>query len=394
MTQSKIVIPADSNAARARFAGGEIPVVLNDTSFDAVHLMPSFGDIRLDLSEQGQGASQSKILSLDIIANSISDGFKRPVYFAATVPSDYYLNLDPYMYSTGMALEVTPFFNAPYSPNADTAYENFMSKFRWGGLDDPQKASSLYLDETVRRMVSSTRSSIIECVDNLMVEGDRPASKWAVEFAEANGQPVPKTHYDMARNLLDLMQEKLPAEAALYDGLQSYYMAGDYITLYDLTGNTADLDSAEALLDAEIPRMAQLIRYGASLSRAQLNSLGRQETVAMQYLGLMTGLKNAIAVFRALEGRDDRDELLKDLPAGLSISYAQNIYPMLYLDGYTLDELNTGLSHSKGKVAEVYATAIRLLRLHEAAGIDPMAATDSIADANGINVDVWRNLVN
>ena len=355
--------------------------------------MPSFGDITLNLREQGQGASQSKVLSLDIVANAITDGWKRPVYFASTVPSSYYLGLDRNMYSTGMALEVTPVRDAKYSPNADRAYENFMSKFRWGGLDNPNNTSSLYLDETVRRMVSSTRSAMIECADNLMKEGDRPASEWAIEFAKANGQPVPEDHYDMARNLLHLTQEKMPAEVALYDGLQSYYMAGDYLTLYDATGNADDLVRAEAIIDNEIPRLAQLVNYAGSLSRSQLNSLGRSETISLQYLSLMTGLKNAVAVFRALEGRDDRDELLKDFAPGLGVSYAQTVYPMLYLDDYTADELRTGRDHTSGVASRLYDTALRLLELHQAAGVEPMAITDSIVDANAIDINTWRRLV-
>ncbi len=388
MTDPNILIPADSTAAMAHFG-------IAGDSIEAANIMPSFGDIAIDLSEQGQGASQSKVLSLDIISNAISDGWKRPVYFAATVPSTpYYLGLDPYLYSSGMALEVTPFKDARYSPNADKAYENIVSKFRWGGLDNPDKASSLYLDETVRRMVSSTRSAIIECVDNLMIDGNRPASKFAVDFAKANGQPVPVNHYDMARNLLALMQEKMPAEACLYDGLQSFYMANDYIELYDLTGNPDDLSRAEAIIDSEIPRLSQLVNYASSLTPSQLNSLGRSETYAIQYLGLMTGLKNSIALFRALEGREDRDSLLEGLPKGLSINYAQTIYPMIYLDGYTLDEVRTGAAHSSGATATVYRNAGRMLELHEALGIDPMEISDSIAKANSIDINAWRNLVN
>lgn len=387
LTQPKMIIPVDSAAAFSHFG-------IAPESPEASDLYPSFGDVRLNLSEQGQGASQSKVLSLDIIANSLSDGMKRPVYFATTIPSTYYLGLDPYMYSTGMALEVTPFYDALYSPNADRAYENIMGKFRWGGLDDPEHAEGLYLDETVRRMVSSTRSAIIDCVSNLMINGDRPASQWAVDYAKANNQPVPSTHYDMARNLLELMDEKMPASVAAYDGLQSYYMASDYISLYDLTGNKADLDKAEAILDKEIPRLAQLVNYAASLSNSQRNSLGRSETYALQYLGLMTGLKNSIAIFRSLDGREDRDALLENMPGGLAISYAQNVYPMIYLDAYSLDELREGRDRSTGATQRMFDTGVRLLELHQAAGVDPMAITDTIVKDNGIDINAWRNLVN
>ncbi len=108
----------------------------------------------------------------------------------------------------------------------------------------------------------------------------------------------------------------------------------------------------------------------------------------------MTGLKNSIALFRALEGREDRDSLLEGLPKGLSINYAQTIYPMIYLDGYTLDEVRTGAAHSSGATATVYRNAGRMLELHEALGIDPMEISDSIAKANSIDINAWRNLVN
>ena len=67
---------------------------------------------------------------------------------------------------------------------------------------------------------------------------------------------------------------------------------------------------------------------------------------------------------------------------------------MIYLDGYTLDELRTGLAHSSGAAARIYDTAVRLLELHEAAGIDPMDVTDSIAAACSVDLNAWRNLVN
>lgn len=387
LTDSRVYIPVDSAAAFRHFG-------IAPGSAEATDLAPALENVSLDLSSQGQGLNQSKVLSLDIISNAITDGWKRPVYFATTVPALYYLGLDDYMYSSGMAMEVTPFRDAAYSPNADKAYENIMSKFRWGGLDDPGHQKSLYLDETVRRMVSSTRSAIIDCVENLIVNGDRPASRWAVEYAEANGMTVPQTHYDMARNLLELLVEKLPPSAALYDGLQSFYMANDYISLYAKTGNKADLDRAEALIDSDTGRLAQLVNYAASLTSSQLNRLGRSETYALQYLGLLTGLKNATALYRAIADRDDRQELLERLPDGLYVTYAQSVYPMIYIDAYTLDEVREGLKRSSGVSAMIFDNAARLLELHEAAGVDPMDITDSIAKANGIDIEAWRRLVN
>ena len=387
LTTPNIVMPIDTAATLGHFG-------IQADSAAAADLMPSLGDIHLNLSSQGQGLSQSKVLALDIIANTVSDGWKRPVYFANTVPESYYLGLSPYMQSTGMAREVTPFRDPAYSPNAELAYENFMGKFRWGGLDNPEKSSKLYLDETVRRMVSSTRSAIVDCAENLMINGEAPASQWAIDHARSEGSDIPATHFDMARKLLALMQEKLPSDVAPYDGLETYYMAGDYLTLYDQTGNPADLDSAEAIIDAECKRLSRLVNYAASLSPSQLNALGRSDTYALQYLGLMTGLKNAVSIYRGIADRPDRHQLIENLPAGLMMPYAQSIYPLLYLDGYTADELRQAIPKASPSTKVVFETALKLLDLHQAAGVNPLAATDSIVKNNGIDLDKWRRLVN
>ena len=188
------------------------------------------------------------------------------------------------------------------------------------------------------------------------------------------------------------MQEKLPASVAAYDGLQSYYMASDYIDLYDATGNKADLESARAILDTEMPRMAQLVNYASTLTPSQLNRLGRSESYALQYLGLMTGLRNAVELYSALEGRSDREELLADLPGGLLVPYAQSVYPLIYVSGYTLDEIMANRDKVEGASRQVFDIAARLLELHRALGVNPMAVTDSVVKSNGIDALAWRRL--
>ena len=42
--------------------------------------------INLDLQRMGSGMTSSQMMSLDIIANSIAQGWNRPCYFAMTVP--------------------------------------------------------------------------------------------------------------------------------------------------------------------------------------------------------------------------------------------------------------------------------------------------------------------
>ena len=385
LTEPRVFIPVDSAAAMRRYG-------ITPGTPAAEALLPSLGNISTDLRRQGQGLNQSKVLSLDIISNAVGGNWERPVYFASTVPASYYLGFDNYMYSTGMAYEVTPFSNAAYSPVADKAYENIMSKFRWGGLDDKEHAKGLYLDETVRRMVASTRNAILDCVENLIAAGDEPASQWAVDNARQNGRAIPADHYDMARDLLSLIDEKLPADVTPFDGLMSYYMATYYLDLYNARHNSADLDKADEILDRETGRLAQLVNYAATLTPGQLNNLGRSETYALQYLGLIIGLKNQAALYRAARGNAGFDELLAG-GNGFNVDHSQSVYPMVYVDGVTLDEARGSLDKVSEGTRRVLTPAIGLLELHKALGVDPMAITDSIVKANGIDIYAWRNLV-
>lgn len=167
-----------------------------------------------------------------------------------------------------------------------------------GGLDG-ENPGSLYLDETVRRMVASVRSAILTIAEDLMSTGNLPASEQSRQTAVKAGLEAPATYNDMGRQLLDIIRTKLPAEASPLDGMLGLYMSRDYLDLYLASGNKADLDMAEALATAEAERYAQFVRYGSALSPADFAALGRPETYAMQYLGEAVALKNRIDILRA-----------------------------------------------------------------------------------------------
>ena len=116
--------------------------------------------------------TQGDALTLDIIATSAACGWDRPVYFANTLDPDYFLGLRPWMYNTGMARRVMPkFSSAAYKALNDSAYVNVTERFRWGGLDT-EGAEDVYLDETVQRMVASTRYSLMEIARSLYAAGE------------------------------------------------------------------------------------------------------------------------------------------------------------------------------------------------------------------------------
>ncbi|MDE6527361.1 MAG: hypothetical protein K2L75_08910, partial [Muribaculaceae bacterium] len=226
ITSPNIYIPVDAEAAMERYRTGD-PVI------DSLYLAPYLGNISTDLSRLGTGLNQSKVMSLDMVTNSVAGNWARPTYFATTVPTSYYLGLSPYLSATGLAYEVTPFADPQYNPTAQKAYRRIVSDYRWGGLDAPD-ATSLYLDETVRRMVSSVRSGVYTVVENLMMMPDVPADAASREAAREHGLREPETQADMARQLLDLLRSKMPAEVVSYDSMLGLYFARTYLDLYML----------------------------------------------------------------------------------------------------------------------------------------------------------------
>ena len=388
MLYSNVVMPVNRHAAAAHYG-------LNPNSTDSIGLYPYLDDIRTDLSRLGSGASLGRVLSLDIVANTVKNDFSRPVYFATTVPSSYYLGLTPYLNATGMTLEVTPFASSPASPVAETAYKNIMGSFRWGGLDQPG-AEKLYLDETVRRMVSSTRSAIYTVVEDLMADGEHPASEWAKEDARRRGdKSAMATHCDMARTLLNTMCAKLPGTVSLYDSMMGVYIAGLYYDLYVATGEAADLQHAEALLQAELPRYSQIVKYGASLTPSQLLRMGRSELTTMQYLGATVALLNRVKMAQAViaKGLQLDETAAKALYSRAGVEYDLRWAALLYIDGMTTDELSGYTESISSSQAAVLADAINMRRLHDITGVPAMALTDELCKKYGIEKVQWRALL-
>ncbi len=356
--------------------------------------MALIADITTDISRLGkQGMSLSNTLTLDIVANSVDSAFARPVYFASTVPSSYHMGLTPFTFNTGMASEVTPFAGAGVSPLVEKAYRNIMGDFRWGGLD-VEHPERLYLDETVRRMVSSTRSSMYQVARDLIATGDRPASAWAREHAAATGTEVPATRADMARLLLDTLRDKLPAAATPYDGMLGINLAESYYDLYRLGGRRADLDTARAIVRAEIPRWAQLVRYAQSLTPERLALLGGAELNGLQYLSAAISLANRIDLLAALErdGAANVDLIARWAPRP-SFDSSLRMAPLLYVSGYSADELREAAPGFSGPQRTAIDVAIATAEAHAAAGIPAMALTDSVTAAYGIDPQAWLSLL-
>lgn len=98
--------------------------------------------------------TKGTLAMLDILAHN---NWKRPIYFASTVPSDQYNGLDKYLYSEGLALRLMPLkpdttTNQERSEQLNTPvlYKNVMTKFKWGNMKtatylDPQSSDDTFI---------------------------------------------------------------------------------------------------------------------------------------------------------------------------------------------------------------------------------------------------------
>jgi hypothetical protein len=203
-----------------------------------------------------------------MIATQAKEGWTRPAYFAMTVPDDYYVSLSPYMRNTGLAYQVSPILNPEGSSetwiDTDKMYANVTEKFRWGGLDKLGKNGDVYLDETVRRMVTTHRSSMAELAMSLYNEG--------IEAQDSTGGKKPDMAYANDRftksaKILDMIEEKLPVRVCPYSIQIGSQIAETYLRLADVTGNKEYAKKGLKITHNEIVRYAKYLPYFSSLRK-------------------------------------------------------------------------------------------------------------------------------
>ena len=248
------------------------------------------------------GITLSKAISLDIIATGAKNGWNRPVYFAMTVPDDYYLGLQRYMRNTGMAYQVTPIAGPGGSYNievdTDKAYRNITEKFLWGGLDNLENNPSLYLDETVRRMVTTTRSTMLDlsiALINEAVTAELLDSAQISSIQKSEIETFKKDRYDKAYTIVRLMEEKLPEKVSPYSIQIPMQLADVYYRIGLATENKEAMAHAVELYEKEIDHITGYILYYQSLKPQFYQTLQRTDRyIHSRYLvELLAGYKDA-----------------------------------------------------------------------------------------------------
>ncbi|MBN2519056.1 MAG: DUF2723 domain-containing protein [Bacteroidales bacterium] len=114
---------------------------------------------------------KNRLMIIDLLANN---DWERPIYYAITVSSDNYMNLQPYFQLEGLTYRIVPIkgaFNRGEIGRIDTdiMFDNVMNKFKWGGIEN----ENIFLDDNTLKMFSNYRSTFARLAEELLNEGKK-----------------------------------------------------------------------------------------------------------------------------------------------------------------------------------------------------------------------------
>lgn len=118
---------------------------------------------------------KADLMILDILA---TNKWERPIYFAITVGSESYLNLEDYFQLEGLAYRLVPVRNQQnrdgQTGRVETGimYQNLMNKFLWGGMD----SHKIYMDENNIRMTMNFRNNFARLAESLLNENKKDSA--------------------------------------------------------------------------------------------------------------------------------------------------------------------------------------------------------------------------
>ena len=193
----------------------------------------------MDWTLDGNYLMKNDLMILNIIANN---NWKRPIYFATTVGSENYLNLEPYFQLEGIAYRLVPIRTetrsevVPGRVETDVMYNNVMNKFVYGNMKDPR----VYLDENNLRMTTNFRINFARLAEDLLSKG--------------------KT--DSAIAVLDRCVEEMPDKTVPYN----YFMTRIAELYYRASGAMNPLDSSIQRTDIELNKHKQIIEKANAIS--------------------------------------------------------------------------------------------------------------------------------
>lgn len=190
----------------------------------------------------------------------VHNNWKRPIYFASTVPSDQYNGLDNYLYNEGLALRLMPLTpdtaaSRTEQLNAPVLYNNVMNKFKWGNIKHAK-----YLDPQSSDDISIFANVWNNTVTGMLKEGKVTEAKQA------------------ANKYLEVMPDKFYGMRSM---MGTYFMAENFYTL----GETA---KANQIVTRCADYIQKELTYLADVSESKNRLVGMQNVrLGMSFLNQM-----------------------------------------------------------------------------------------------------------
>jgi len=191
----------------------------------------------------------------------VHNNWKRPIYFASTVPSDQYNGLDNYLYNEGLALRLLPLkadtsANRPELINTPVLYKNVMDKFVWGNIK-----TAKYLDPQSSDDISIFTNIFNNTISGLIRENKAEEAKKVVNrYFEV----MPERFYGM-RSMMG-----------------TYFMAENLYLL-------GDVKRANALIEKSAAYIQKELTYLADVSASKRKFIGGQNVqLGLSFLNQMS----------------------------------------------------------------------------------------------------------
>lgn len=185
--------------------------------------------------------TKAELALFDILAHN---NWKRPIYFAVTVPSDNYIGLDNYLYNEGLAYRLLPIrppvledsTQRPELINNDAMYAHMLNKFKWGNMKNAH-----YLDPESTRMVAVLLNNYNILAESLYREG----------------------RVQEAKNALNKCLTEMPDKNfSINFTIRKYYMASLFYRL-------KEVDKANKLVDNTVNYLQDELNYLFTLSQSK-----------------------------------------------------------------------------------------------------------------------------
>ena len=178
----------------------------------------------IDLSHKSY-ITKSEVMILEMLANN---NWERPIYYAVTVGSEMYLNMQKYFQLEGLSYRIVPYKDGGKNgiTNTDIMYNNMMNKFQFGNIDTK---GDIYLDENTLRMCRAHRQMFSELIGALIKEGKKEKAIKALDYC------------------LEMIPHKnVPHNFSSTDFVEQYYAVGEISKGKELANII--LDESEAKL--------------------------------------------------------------------------------------------------------------------------------------------------